>query len=114
MGNNLPSPRDVVELYKRNGIGAMRIYDPQQDTLEALRGTNIHLIMDAPDVRALANGSNAIDWVRKNILPYKDVSFRYCYHCYCNSSTFSIGRSFHTLSLSVKVYTSFIIQLLSE
>jgi Glycosyl hydrolases family 17 len=92
MGNDLPNPRDVVELYRRNGIGAMRIYDPQQDTLEALRGTNIHLIIDAPDVGALANGSNATDWVRNNILPYNDVSFKYyTYHYYWNCTTFSIG-----------------------
>lgn len=78
IGNNLPSHSDVIKLYQSKGIGSMRIYYPDRDTLNALRGSNIELIIDAPDVGALANGSNAADWVRDNILPYDGVSFKYC------------------------------------
>jgi len=77
IGNNLPSHSDVIKLYQSKGIGSMRIYYPDRDTLNALRGSNIELIIDAPDVGALANGSNAADWVRDNILPYDGVSFKY-------------------------------------
>jgi Glycosyl hydrolases family 17 len=82
LGNNLPSKSDVIKLYQSRGIPSMRIYNPDTDILNALRGSNIELIVDAPDVGALANGSNAADWVRNNILPYNNVSFKYCYPYY--------------------------------
>ncbi|KAJ3687900.1 hypothetical protein LUZ61_017064 [Rhynchospora tenuis] len=77
IGNNLPSRSDVVNLYQSKGISAMRIYFPDRDILNALRGTNIDLIIDAPDVGLLANGSAAADWVHNNIIPYDGVSFKY-------------------------------------
>lgn len=36
LGNNLPCAQDVVNLYESNGIGAMRLYGPDQATLQAL------------------------------------------------------------------------------
>ncbi|BAD87988.1 putative beta-1,3-glucanase precursor [Oryza sativa Japonica Group] len=46
IGNNLPSPSDVVQLYKSNGIDSMRIYFPRSDILQALSGSSIALTMD--------------------------------------------------------------------
>lgn len=74
IGNNLPSHSDVIKLYQSKRIRSMRIYCPNRDTLNALKGTNIYLIIDAPNVTELYNGSNAAAWVRKNIFSYDSVS----------------------------------------
>ncbi|XVE59964.1 hypothetical protein DITRI_Ditri05aG0088500 [Diplodiscus trichospermus] len=80
VGDNLPSEQDVVNLYKTNGIGAMRIYDPNHFTLQALRGTNIQLILGVPNgvLHSLANPSAANLYVKTYIVPYSPaVKFRY-------------------------------------
>jgi len=59
----------------------MRIYDPDQATLEALRNSNIELVIGVPNenIESIANSvSSANDWVQNNILKYsKDIKFRY-------------------------------------
>ncbi|KAK9273658.1 hypothetical protein L1049_018468 [Liquidambar formosana] len=79
-GNNLPTQADVVALYNTNGIGRMRIYDPDTATLQALRGSNIELILDVPKDKLQSLGSDAsaaTQWVRDNIVNYADVKFKY-------------------------------------
>uniref|UniRef100_A0A0D3FL36 Glucan endo-1,3-beta-D-glucosidase n=1 Tax=Oryza barthii TaxID=65489 RepID=A0A0D3FL36_9ORYZ len=79
-GDNLPAPSDVVKLYQSNHIDAMRIYLADDTILHALRGTSIAVIVDAPDVRSLANASSsaAQAWVQANVQPYyPDVSIKY-------------------------------------
>ncbi|KAK7837923.1 glucan endo-1 [Quercus suber] len=49
LGNNLPSPVEVINIYKQYNIGRMRLYDPNKDALQALRGTNIELMLGIPD-----------------------------------------------------------------
>ncbi|CAN1150650.1 Glucan endo-1,3-beta-glucosidase, acidic isoform GL153 [Linum perenne] len=66
VANNLPTEADVVAFYNTNGITKMRIYDADQLTLQALKGTNIQLILDATA------------WVQTNILSYYPaVNFSY-------------------------------------
>ncbi|CAN1276606.1 Glucan endo-1,3-beta-glucosidase, basic isoform [Linum perenne] len=66
MLGRVPPPREVIALYKQNNIRRMRLYDPNQATLQALRGTNIQLIL----------GANS--WVRTNVVNYaNNVQFRY-------------------------------------
>ncbi|XP_047323598.1 glucan endo-1,3-beta-glucosidase-like [Impatiens glandulifera] len=79
LGNNLPSEQEVVGLYNANGIKKMRIYSPKRETLEALRGSNIELILDAPNVKDLGSDpSFASQWVQANVIAYSsDVYFRY-------------------------------------
>ncbi|XP_020572536.1 glucan endo-1,3-beta-glucosidase-like [Phalaenopsis equestris] len=81
VGNNLPPANEVIGLYQNFGINGIRLYDTNHDVLQALRGTNIAVIIDVlePDVTAIAKSDlAAAEWVRDNILPYyQDVNFRY-------------------------------------
>ncbi|KAJ9559226.1 hypothetical protein OSB04_013840 [Centaurea solstitialis] len=79
LGDNLPSEQDVVAFYKNNGITKMRIYDPNQATLQALKGTNIELIIGVPNdaIESLTNLQVAKRWIRDYIQNYPDVRFKY-------------------------------------
>ncbi|XP_027080098.1 glucan endo-1,3-beta-glucosidase [Coffea arabica] len=80
-GNKLPSKQDVINLYNRYGIQRMRIYGPDHEVLNALRGTNIELLVDVAneDIPSIAtNPSAAANWVQNNIKNYSPaVKFRY-------------------------------------
>lgn len=82
LGNNLPSASDVVALYKSNNIYRMRIYDPNQAALNALRGSSVELILGIPnsDLQSLTDPNNAASWVQRNIVSFwPSVRFRYCH-----------------------------------
>lgn len=57
----------------------MRIYEPNQQTLQALRGSNIEVTVGIlkENLQPLTNPATATDWVQKNIRAYPDVKFRY-------------------------------------
>ncbi|XP_020585877.1 glucan endo-1,3-beta-glucosidase-like [Phalaenopsis equestris] len=77
-GNNLPPPNEVIVLYKSNNIRGIRLYDFNQDAFQALRGTNIEVIVDIPDPSAFASDpSAAFSWVENNIKAFQDVNFHY-------------------------------------
>ncbi|KAJ1390418.1 Glycoside hydrolase family 17 [Sesbania bispinosa] len=80
VANNLPPAKEVIDLYKAYNIGIMRIYDPDPSTIEALRGSNIQLVVGVPneDLQSLATAAAATNWVQKYIQNYsQDVKFRY-------------------------------------
>ncbi|KAG4939033.1 hypothetical protein JHK86_045174 [Glycine max] len=66
-GNNLPSKQEAVDLYKSKGIPRMCIYSPNEATLQALRGSNIELMMDVvgETLQSLTDPNVATDWVHR-------------------------------------------------
>jgi len=75
VGNNLPSRSDVVQLYRSRGITGMRIYFPDRQALDALRGSGIALILDTGNdddvlARLASSASTAASWVQTNVRPY--------------------------------------------
>lgn len=79
-GDNLPPPQEVVNLYKSNGIGRMRIYSPDGATLQALKGSNIEVILGVPNdnLQSLTDAGAATTWVNNNVKAYSpDVKFKY-------------------------------------
>ena len=78
--NNLPSPGEVINMYKQYNIARMRLYDPNKDALQALRGTNIELmlgILDKELKRIASSQDYANTWIQNNVQNYGDVTFRY-------------------------------------
>ncbi|KAE8669441.1 Glycosyl hydrolase superfamily protein, putative isoform 2 [Hibiscus syriacus] len=80
-GDNLPSPADVINLYKSSKVLNVRLYQPYPEVLEALQGSGIFVAMgsrneDIPNFAADQSAAN--DWVNTNIVPYKDdVDFKW-------------------------------------
>ncbi|KAK1308705.1 Lichenase [Acorus calamus] len=81
LGDNLPQPSEVGSLYKSNNIGLMRLYNPNEDALNALRRSGIQVLLGVPneDLQNLASSPSAADnWVQTNVRAYSpDVNFRY-------------------------------------
>ncbi|KAI3909496.1 hypothetical protein MKW92_015603 [Papaver armeniacum] len=75
VADNLPSPQEVISLYKRNGIQMVRLFAPTPQILEALRGTGILVSLGTlnEDLASLSSSQDAANsWVATNIFPYKD------------------------------------------
>ncbi|EOA22889.1 hypothetical protein CARUB_v10003621mg, partial [Capsella rubella] len=74
LGDNLPSPSNVISLYKSIGITKIRIFDPNTDVLNALRNhqdIGVTVGVKNQDLAALAASQEAVKvWFATNIEPY--------------------------------------------
>ncbi|KAK9690924.1 hypothetical protein RND81_09G163700 [Saponaria officinalis] len=81
IADNLPSPKEVVELYQTYGIEKMRIFQPYPDVLEALGGSGIRLTLGTLNqhIAVLASSEEAADsWFMEHVQPYvNDVDITY-------------------------------------
>ncbi|KAL3749040.1 hypothetical protein ACJRO7_010176 [Eucalyptus globulus] len=81
VGDNLPSPETVVQLYKKYSIGKIRLFDPNPDALNALRGSGIDVTLgirnqDLPSIASSVDLAKA--WFDANVQPYiTDINFQY-------------------------------------
>ena len=67
LGNNLRSPREVINMYKQYNIGRMRLYDQNYGAFQALRGTNIELMLGVPneELQSIASSQDyANTWIQ--------------------------------------------------
>lgn len=80
-GDNLPSPAQVIDLYMRCKIQALRLFDPNPDVLNALRGKPIVVSIGIfnNDIQSLATDPQAASsWVASNVMAYhNDVNIGY-------------------------------------
>ncbi|KAG2258237.1 hypothetical protein Bca52824_077531 [Brassica carinata] len=80
LGDPRPNPSDVVALYKQRNIQRMRLYAPDAEALNALRNSDIELILDVPKTdleRVASSQAEADTWVQDNVKNYEGVRFRY-------------------------------------
>ncbi|XP_010273330.1 PREDICTED: glucan endo-1,3-beta-glucosidase-like [Nelumbo nucifera] len=82
LGDPLPSPQEVVALYKANDINKMRLYAPHQPTFQALKGSNIEVMLGVPneDLQRIAGNdlTPAYDFVYGNIVDNRaTINFKY-------------------------------------
>ncbi|XP_057765593.1 glucan endo-1,3-beta-glucosidase 14-like [Salvia miltiorrhiza] len=73
IADNLPSPAQVVQLLKAQGITKVKLYDTDSAVLTAFSGSGISLTVALPNEQlssAAADTSFTDAWVQSNILPY--------------------------------------------
>lgn len=68
LGDNLPSPADVKNLYGKCKIQQMRLFEPNSGILDALRKSGIKVCLgvrneDIPNLGASNDTSACTDWV---------------------------------------------------
>ncbi|KAL3532686.1 hypothetical protein ACH5RR_006207 [Cinchona calisaya] len=81
VADNLPSATEVISLYKKYSIGKLRLFDPNPDALQALRGSDIDVTLGVKnqDIPIIAAGiEGATSWFTTNVQPYiNDVTFAF-------------------------------------
>lgn len=73
LGNNLPSPDEVISLYKSRNITNLRLYNPNSTVFKALENSGINVVLGTynPDLPNLATSrSFAAQWISINVVPY--------------------------------------------
>ncbi|XP_038722648.1 glucan endo-1,3-beta-glucosidase-like [Tripterygium wilfordii] len=80
VADNLPPPAQVVQLMKSKNIQNIRLFNPNPDALNALRGSGIQVILGVVNLDLINLASSpaaAASWVQTNVAPYAaDITFR--------------------------------------
>lgn len=79
---DLPTPSDVVNLIKSNGISTVRLFNADPEALKPFSGTEIELVIGVPNevLPTLSNGtvSTSLEWLQSNIFAYvSPIQVRY-------------------------------------
>lgn len=81
LGNNLPSPDQVISMYKARNISYVRLFHPDTAVLTALRSSGIGVVLGTfnEDLARLASDASfAASWVASYVQPFAGaVRFRY-------------------------------------
>ncbi|XP_010445550.1 PREDICTED: probable glucan endo-1,3-beta-glucosidase BG4 [Camelina sativa] len=74
LGNNLPPPSTVINLFKSLNVTKIRIFNPNTEVLNALRGRREFQVMvgvrDEELDHLKSNEENVREWFKNNIEPY--------------------------------------------
>ncbi|KAH0470109.1 hypothetical protein IEQ34_001667 [Dendrobium chrysotoxum] len=80
-GDNLPSPSQVISLYKFHNIKKLRLFYPYANALSALKNSGIEVILGTynEDLQSLAGDtSTTTSWVHTNVAPYASAVDFWC------------------------------------
>ncbi|KAF8043453.1 hypothetical protein BT93_A1707 [Corymbia citriodora subsp. variegata] len=81
LGNNLPSPAAVVQLYQRYKISKLRLFEPNPAALAALKGSGIEVTLGTlnQDLQSIASSVDAAKkWFDTNVKPFiSEVNITY-------------------------------------
>ena len=66
------SPETVVQMLKDNGILKVKLFDADQNTMTALAGSGIEVMVAIPNDQLAVMGdyNRAKDWVKRNVTRY--------------------------------------------
>ncbi|GMH02472.1 hypothetical protein Nepgr_004311 [Nepenthes gracilis] len=73
LGSNLPKPFKSVKLIKSLKAGRVKLYNPDPDILNALKGTNLQVSVMVPNQlisNISCNQTLADEWVKTNVIAY--------------------------------------------
>ncbi|KAI3839327.1 hypothetical protein MKW98_012878 [Papaver atlanticum] len=79
-GKDLPSPSAVGSLLRSRNVDRIRLFSPDWDVLNALRGSGIGVVLCVPnpDIQRIGNDPDfAGNWIWNNVLSFNDVQFRF-------------------------------------
>ncbi|PRQ44879.1 putative glucan endo-1,3-beta-D-glucosidase [Rosa chinensis] len=76
LGNDLLPAQEVISMFDQHRIQKIRLYDPNQGALQALRGSNIEVMLGVENER-LQDQDKANSWVQSNVINYGNVNFKY-------------------------------------
>lgn len=67
-------PKTVVQMLKDNNVQKVKLFDADTNTMVALAGSGIEVMVAIPNdqLKAMGSYSRAKDWVRRNITRFND------------------------------------------